>query len=192
MADVDILHFSDDEEANRYLAEEPLALLVGALLDQQVPMEWAFRSPRVLADRLGGDLSAERVAAMSPDELAEIFSTKPALHRYPGSMAKRVHALCEHLVEHHGGRAEDVWEPATDARDLVKRLTALPGFGKDKSRVFVAVLGRRLGFRPEGWEEQAADWPSVADADGPGAIARIREAKAAWKAEQKQRSGKQR
>lgn len=179
---VDILHFTGNEDADRYLAAEPLALLVGMLLDQQVPMERAFLAPFLLRERLGRDLDARGIAAMDPDELAATFSERPALHRFPGSMAKRVHALCEHLAEHHDARPEAVWEGAATGKELLGRLHALPGFGKEKARVFVAVLGKRLGFRPEGWEDEAADWPTVADADAPGAIERVREAKAAWKA----------
>ncbi len=181
MADVEMLHFTENEDANRLLAGDPLALLMGMMLDQQVPMEWAFKSPHDLRERLGGQLDAAAISAMDPEKLAEVFSKKPALHRFPGSMAKRVHALCEHLVEHYGGDAEAVWRDVDDAKELLKRLTDLPGFGKEKSRVFVAILGRRLGVTPEGWEKLAADWPSAADLDAPGAIERVREAKRAWK-----------
>lgn len=182
---VDILHFTGDEVADRYLAREPLALLIGMLLDQQVPMEWAFRSPSALRERLGGDLDARVIAATDPDDLVDVFSEKPALHRYPGSMAKRVHALCEYLVEEYDGSAERLWIDAASGADLSRRLRALPGFGEEKAKVFVAVLGKRLGIRPDGWEDYAADWPTVADADAPGAIERVREAKAAWKAGRK-------
>lgn len=184
-AQPEALYFTGDEDADRFLAQSPLAVLIGMLLDQQVPMEWAFRSPSVLRERLGGDLEADRITATDPEKLVELFSEKPALHRFPGSMAKRVHALCEHLIEHYDGRAEAVWEGVEDARELLRRLQDLPGFGREKSRVFVAVLGRRLGVQPDGWEEVAADWPTVADADRPGAIEQIREAKAAWKASKK-------
>jgi len=191
MPTVDVLHFTGDAAADRYLARDPLALLVGMLLDQQVPMEWAFRSPWLLRDRLGADhLDAAQIVAMDPDKVAEIFATKPALHRYPASMARRVHALCEYLVEHHGGRAEAVWQGASTGKDLFDRLTDLPGFGREKAMVFVAILGRRLRVRPKGWDAYAADWPTIADADKPGAIAEIREAKAAWKASGKKASGK--
>lgn len=195
MAKADVLHFTGDREADELLARDPLALLIGMLLDQQVPMEWAFKSPWLLRERLGpeflgnaGRLDAGRIAAMDPDELAAVFSQKPALHRYPGSMAKRVHTLCRHVEAEYGGRTEEIWTGAADGRDLLERLLALPGFGKEKARIFVAVLGRRLGVAPPGWEEVAADWPSVADADAPGAIERIREAKAAWKAAGKKKT----
>ncbi|HVM39375.1 MAG TPA: HhH-GPD-type base excision DNA repair protein [Acidimicrobiia bacterium] len=179
------LHFTGDTEADDFLAREPLALLVGMLLDQQVPMERAFKAPWQLRERLSGRLDAAAVAAMDPDEFAARFSEKPALHRFPGSMGKRVHALCEYLVEHYDGRAESVWEGVDSGEELFDRLRALPGFGEEKARIFVAVLGRRLGVTPPGWEEKAADWPTIADVDGPGALERVREAKAAWKASKK-------
>lgn len=186
MSKGDVLHFTGEPEADRFLAHDPLALLLGMLLDQQVPMEWAFKSPWLLRERLGADhLDAAEIASMDPDKLVELFSQKPALHRYPGSMAKRVHALCEYLVEHHRGSAEAVWKGATTGKALFDRLTALPGFGREKAMVFVAVLGRRVGVTPRGWEDYGADWPTIADADAPGAIERIREAKAAWKASKK-------
>lgn len=188
MATLDALHFTGDPDADKFLARDPLALVIGMLLDQQVPMEWAFRSPWVLRERLGTDhLDASEIAALGPDKLAEVFSEKPALHRYPGSMAKRTHALCEHLVEHHRGDPERVWKQATTGKELYERLLALPGYGKEKTKIFVAILGRFFGVEPEGWEDYQATWPSVADADAPGAIEKIREAKAAWKASGKKK-----
>jgi uncharacterized HhH-GPD family protein len=176
------LPFTGDPDADRYLAEEPLALLVGMLLDQQVPMEWAFRSPWVLRERLGGSLEAGRIAAMGEDDVIAVFAEKPALHRYPGSMAKRVRELCGTIAEEYGGDASRVWRDAADAKDLYQRLRGLPGFGDEKARIFVKVVGLRLGAAPPGWEEFAIERPSVADVDGPGAIEKVREAKAAWKA----------
>jgi len=188
MTPVTRLHFTGDQDADEFLARDPLALLLGMLLDQQVPMEWAFRSPAVLRDRLGTKgLDAGRIAALDPERLVEVFSEKPALHRYPGSMAKRAHALCEYLVEHHGGRADAVWADAGSGKELFDRLVALPGFGKEKAKIFVAILGRFLGVQPDGWTDYQATWPSIADADGPGAIEKIREAKAAWKASGKKK-----
>lgn len=190
MGKVDVLHFTGDPGADEFLARDPLALLVGMLLDQQVPMEWAFRSPFLLRERLSQDhLDAGRIAAMDPEVLAKVFAQKPALHRYPASMAKRVHALCGYLVDHHGGDAERVWAEASTGKDLFDRLNSLPGFGREKTMVYIAVLGRRLDVRPDGWEAYAADWPTIADAERPGAIEKIREAKAAWKASGK-KSGK--
>jgi uncharacterized HhH-GPD family protein len=184
---VEALVFTDSEEANRLLATEPLALLIGMLLDQQVPMEWAFSAPHLLKQRLGGRLDCAEIAGMDPDALAAAFSQKPALHRYPGSMAARTQALCRHLVEHHDGRAERVWEGAPTGSELLARLRELPGFGEQKARIFVAVLGKRLGIGPPGWEEAAghygqAGYFSVADVDGPDALARVRDYKRAQKA----------
>jgi uncharacterized HhH-GPD family protein len=182
---VEALHFTPDDQANRLLAAEPFAVMLGMLLDQQVPMEWAFGAPALLKERLGGTLDPAAIAAMPPDDLEAIFRTKPALHRYPGSMAKRTHALATFLVDHYGGRAENVWNDAATGDELLKRVNALPGFGKDKSRIFVGLLGKRLDVRPPGWEEAAADWPSIADVDTYGRVLEIREKKRAHKAAMK-------
>jgi uncharacterized HhH-GPD family protein len=180
------LYFTADAAANRLLAEQPLALMLGMLLDQQVTMEWAFGAPLLLEQRLGVDqLDAVAIAAMDPAELDALFRDKPALHRYPGSMAKRTHDLCRHLVEHYDGRAEHVWAGVATGEELLERVQALPGFGKDKSRIFVGLLGKRLGVRPEGWEQVAADWPSIADVDSFERVAEIREKKRAAKAAKK-------
>jgi uncharacterized HhH-GPD family protein len=180
------LYFTADAEANRLLAEEPLGLMLGMLLDQQVTMEWAFGAPLLLERRLGVDhLDADAIAAMDPSELEAVFRDKPALHRYPGSMAKRTHDLCRHLVEHYDGRAENVWAGVATGEELLERVQALPGFGKDKSRIFVGLLGKRLGVRPAGWEQVAADWPSIADVDSFERVAEIRAKKRAAKAAKK-------
>jgi uncharacterized HhH-GPD family protein len=170
-----------DPEADALLGRDPLALLIGMLLDQQVSMELAFLGPLRLQQRLGG-LDAHEVAAMDPDALAAAFSQKPAVHRFPGSMARRTQELCRALVEHHDGRAEVLWEEAVTGEELVARLEALPGFGKEKARIFAAVLGKRLGVTPPGWEEAAAPFSddqrrSVADAVDPEALLEVR----AWK-----------
>jgi uncharacterized HhH-GPD family protein len=174
-----------DAEADRLLVEEPLALLIGMLLDQQVPMEWAFRGPHTLKARLG-TLDAAAIAAMDPAELEATFRAKPALHRYPGAMAQRTHALCRHLVDEYGGDAAAVWRDAGTAAELYRRLRALPGYGEEKAKIFLAILGKRLGQAPAGWEEAAAPFSdgtprSVADIDSPAALARVREFKAARK-----------
>jgi uncharacterized HhH-GPD family protein len=171
-----------DDDANRLLAEDPLALTIGMLLDQQVPMEWAFASPAKLRDRLGGRLDATEIAAMGPDAVAAVFSEKPALHRFPGSMGRRAHALCQHLVDHHHGDAADVWEGATDAADLSARVRALPGFGEEKAGIFIALLAKRFGRAPEGWEAYAgpfadAEPRSVADVADADSLLDVR----AWK-----------
>jgi uncharacterized HhH-GPD family protein len=178
----DALHFTSDPEANRLLAQEPLAVLLGMLLDQQVTMEWAFGAPLLLKRRLGADhLDAGAIAAMDPVALEAIFRDKPALHRYPGSMAKRTHDLCTFIVDNYDGRTEAIWTGAASGDELLARVLALPGFGKDKARIFVGLLGKRLGVRPPGWEQAAADWASIADVDSFERVAEIREKKRAVK-----------
>jgi len=176
------LPFTADPQANRLLAREPFALLLGMLLDQQVTMEWAFSAPAMLAERMGEAPTATAVAARDPDELEALFRATPALHRYPGSMARRAHALAEAVVAETGGRTERLWVGVGTGTELLARLRSLPGFGPDKARIFVGVLGKRLGVRPEGWEAVAADWPSIADVDRFERVAEIREAKRAAKA----------
>ncbi len=178
----DALHFTDDPAANRFLAEEPLAVLLGMLLDQQFPMERAFHSPYELRERMGGTFDAAAIAAMDPDDLAAVFSERPALHRFPGSMGKRAHAVCQHLVESYGGEAENLWADAATGKELYRRLRELPGFGEAKARIFVGLLGKRLGVHPEGWEEVAADWPSIADVASFDDVATLREQKRQMKA----------
>jgi uncharacterized HhH-GPD family protein len=148
-------------------------------------MEWAFGAPRLLRERLGGSLDAATVAAMDPGDLEAIFRAKPALHRYPGSMAKRTHALCAHVVERYSGKAENIWAGVSSGDELLARVLALPGFGADKARIFVGLLGKRLGVQPPGWESVAADWASIADVDSYERIGEIREQKRALKAAKK-------
>lgn len=181
------LPITGDEEADALLAADPLALLIGMLLDQQVPMEWAFRGPARLRERLGGTLDAGALAAMPVDDLVAVFSEKPALHRFPGAMAKRTQALCRYLVEEHRGDAAALWRDAVTGEELLARVRALPGFGDEKARIFVALLGKRFGVRPRGWEEAAAPFSdgaprSVADVDSPEALERVRRWKKAQKA----------
>jgi len=179
------LAVTGDPAADRLLNTDPLALLVGMLLDQQVPMEWAFRGPATLVNRLGG-LDAGAVADMDPEAFLEACQAKPAIHRFPRSMAGRIQDLCRHLVDHHGGDAADIWRGASDGADLSCRLRALPGYGAEKTMIFVAILAMRLGVAPEGWEAAAGpfadDVPrSVAVIDSPAALATVR----AWKKAQK-------
>lgn len=162
----EMLFFTESEEANRLLARDGLALMIGMLLDQQFPMERAFYGPYLLSERLGEELDASRIASWAPEDLEAIFRGPPAIHRYPGSMAQRTQEMCRVIVDEYDGRAENIWETAADAGDLLKRLKALPGWGEAKSRIFIGVLGKRLGVAPEGWEEKAADWPSIADVAG--------------------------
>jgi uncharacterized HhH-GPD family protein len=186
---------TSDEDANRFLVEDPLALLIGMLLDQQVPMEWAFRGPYTLRERLGGGdrLDASAIAALGPDKVEELFRAKPALHRFPGSMGKRTHALCQYIVDEYGGDAGAVWRDASTGNELLERLEALPGYGQEKARIFLAILGKRLGVAPPGWEEAAAPFSdatprSVADIDSRESFQRVREWKRMQKAQKKSKA----
>jgi uncharacterized HhH-GPD family protein len=174
-------------EADALLDENPLALLLGMLLDQQFPMERAFAGPRLLADRLGGTLDARALADADPDELTALFTGPPAVHRYPGSMAQRTQAVCRHIVNNYDGDVTRLWAEAADGRDLLKRLTALPGFGKQKGQIFVALLGKQRGVQPDGWREAAGGYGlpdvhrSVADVVDAESLAAVR----SYKQEQK-------
>ena len=182
------LPFTGDPRADKYLVEDPLALLIGMVLDQQVPVEKAFAGPWVLRQRLGTKLDAANIAAMPSDELTALFVERPALHRFPGSMAARVQDLCRLLVQDYGGDAAAVWTTAATGDELFKRVKALPGFGEHKARIFVALLAKQLGVRPKGWETAAGPFgkagalASVADIDSPGALLAVREHKRAMKA----------
>ncbi|MET8078318.1 HhH-GPD-type base excision DNA repair protein [Streptomyces sp. NPDC005303] len=183
------LHLAQDPEADELLGRSPLAALVGMLLDQQVPMEWAFKGPRTIADRLGAsDLDAHDIAAQDPEAFVALLSEKPAVHRYPGSMAKRIQQLCQYLVEHYDGQAELVWKGVDDGRELLRRLEELPGFGKQKAQIFLALLGKQLGVRPKGWREAAGaygqpkSFRSVADITGPESLTKVRAHKQEMKA----------
>jgi len=186
---VPTLRIAQDPAADELLARDPLALLVGMLLDQQFPMERAFGSPRLLADRLGVEtLSAAGLADADPEHLVTVFKGPPALHRYPGSMAARTQELCRLLVERYDGRAEGLWADAPDGATLLRRLGELPGFGAQKSKIFLALLGKQYGVTPTGWREAAGDYGiegshrSVADITGPESLAEVRR----FKQEQKQ------
>ncbi|MCW2634312.1 MAG: hypothetical protein JWQ99_679 [Blastococcus sp.] len=182
------LRIAQDAAADELLGRDPLALLVGMLLDQQFPMERAFGSPRLLADRLGVDsLSASALAAADPEQLVQVFRGPPALHRYPGSMAARTQDLCRLLVERYDGRPEGLWADVPDGAALLARLGELPGFGAQKSKIFLALLGKQYGVTPSGWREAAGDYGtdgshrSVADITGPESLAEVRRFKQAQK-----------
>jgi uncharacterized HhH-GPD family protein len=182
------LHLAQDPEADALLSSSPLALLIGMVLDQQVPLEWAFRAPRELANRLGKPLDAAALAAMDPEKLTALFAGKPSLHRYPASMAKRVQALAADLAQHYGGEPTNVWKDATSGKELLARIKALPGFGDQKARIFVALLAKQLGVRPEGWEQVSAPYGeagstrSVADIVDDASLVKVREYKKTMKA----------
>ncbi|WP_127357083.1 HhH-GPD-type base excision DNA repair protein [Actinacidiphila soli] len=175
------LRLSQQPEADELLGRSPLALLTGILLDQQVPMEWAFSGPHAIAQRMGrDDLDAHEIASYDPEDFAALLAAKPAVHRYPGSMAKRVQQLAQYLVEHYDGDAEAIWRDASSGQELLDRLKALPGFGEQKARIFLAPLGKRLGVRPPGWREAAGpygedgSYRSVADITGPDSLDKVR------------------
>ncbi len=185
------LYLSGDEAADELLSTDPLALVVGMVLDQQVPLERAFRSPYDLRERLGGRLDVAELASMDPEVLAAVFSEKPALHRFPKSMAGRVQEVCAVIVDSYGGDAAAIWTSAADGTGLLANVKALPGFGEQKARIFVALLGKQLGVRPTGWEKAASPYGdagsfrSVADIDSPEALAKVRQYKQKMKAEAK-------
>jgi uncharacterized HhH-GPD family protein len=185
------LHLSQDPKADALLSKNPFALLVGMVLDQQVPLEWAFASPLELQRRLGKTLDAKRIAQMDPEALASAFSSRPALHRYPGSMATRVQELAKLVVERYGGRAEGIWTGATSGADLLGRVKELPGFGEQKAKIFVALLGKQLDVAPRGWEAVSAPYGdagtfcSVADITDTDTLNKVRAYKQALKAANK-------
>jgi uncharacterized HhH-GPD family protein len=175
------LHFTGDDEADRLLAEEPLALLVGFVLDQQVTVQKAFSGPLVLRRRLG-TLDAATIAGADPGELEELFRERPAIHRFPGNMARRVQELCAAVAEDYGGRAERVWLEAESGEELKRRLLALPGIGPMKTGSLLAILGKRFGVRPPGWEDVAPAHPTLGDVDSYEALEAYQEKKRAYKA----------
>lgn len=177
----DRLHFTGNDDADALLAREPFALLIGFALDQQVPVQTAFSGPLKLKQRLGS-LDAGEIARTDPGRLESIFREKPAIHRFPGTMAQRVQDLAATISEEYGGNAERVWTEAGDARDLEARLRALPGFGDMKVRAMLGVLVKRFGVRPSGIEDVAPKHPTLGDVDSPEALAAYQEKKRAHKA----------
>jgi len=182
------LYITGDSEADQLLNTQPLALLIGMLLDQQISMELAFIGPARLSERLAHPLDAGRIAAMDPEKFAEFVKMKPALHRFPGSMAARIQQLCQHLVDNYDGDAEAIWRGVRRGDVVFQRLVALPGYGEEKARIFVAILAKRFGKRPSGWEDAAGPFAdatprSVADIHSEQSHTAVRE----WKKEQKAR-----
>jgi uncharacterized HhH-GPD family protein len=182
------LHITGDAEADALLSSDPLALLIGMLLDQQVPMETAFAGPAKLRQRLG-HLDAAKIAAHDPDAFVETCKTPPAVHRFPGSMAGRIQSLCAAVAEQWDGDAAAIWtRGAPDGAEVLRRLEALPGFGAQKARIFVALLGKQYGFDAPGWREAAGAYGdegshrSVADIVDPASLGKVREFKRAQKA----------
>jgi uncharacterized HhH-GPD family protein len=185
------LHISQDVGADKVVSSNPFALITGMLLDQQVMIEVAFSAPAELQRRLGKKITPALVAAMDPDDLAAVFSQRPALHRYPKSMAKRVHDLGRELMADYGGDTERVWRDADSGSELVARLHALPGFGEQKAKIFAALLGKQLSVRPAGWREATSPYGdegsfrSVADIVDSETLNRVRAFKQDLKAKTK-------
>lgn len=185
------MYLATTDDANRLLEHDPLALLVGMLLDQQIPMDKAFTSPHVLATRLGvARLDAVQLAAHDPEQFEAIFRQVPALHRFPAAMARRVQELARVIVDRYDGDAASVWTTAQSGPQLVERIAGLPGFGTQKARIFTALLGKQFAVRPKGWRQaagaygEAGSHRSIADVTDAAALAKVR----AFKKEQKARS----
>jgi uncharacterized HhH-GPD family protein len=177
-----------DAEANELLQRSPLALIIGMVLDQQVPFEWAFSAPHELTKRLGHEPTARELAEYDPDALAEIFSQRPALHRFPKANAKRVQEVCQLLVDRYDGDVVRLWTDAKTGQELLKRISELAGFGKQKAQIMVALLGKQYGVQPKGWREAAGDYgpagsyKSVADITDLDSLAKVRSYKQEMKA----------
>jgi uncharacterized HhH-GPD family protein len=188
VAPPETLRLAQDPDADALLSSDPLALLMGMLLDQQFPLEWAFRAPWRLAQRMERtSLDAAEIAGYDPEAFVKLMAGPPALHRYPAAMAERVQALCRLVVEQYGGDAAALWRTAGTGKELLARLRALPGFGEQKARIFVALLGKQLGVRPEGWREVAGPYGedgsrrSAADVTDAETLAEVRAFKQAAK-----------
>ena len=182
------MYLTGDDMADALLASDGNALLIGMVLDQQVPMEKAFSGPAVIAERMGGHLDVAAIAAADPEEFAALCSRPPAVHRFPGSMAGRVQGVCRVLVESYGGDAVNLWTDVPSGVELRKRIAALPGFGAQKAAIFVALLGKQYGAQPPGWREAAGAFGedgsriSVADVVDEESLGQVRAAKKAAKA----------
>jgi len=182
---VNTLFITGDPTADKLLNTNGTALLIGMLLDQQVPMEWAFKGPFTLKQRLG-HLDTRKIAAMDQETFVALCCEKPAIHRFPASMARRIHELCGILATTYGGKGENTWADVKTGAELFERLRTLPGYGEEKAQIFVALLGKRMGVRPRGWKEAAGVFGdheprTVADIDSPEQLLKVR----AWKKAEK-------
>jgi uncharacterized HhH-GPD family protein len=180
------IHITGDEAADQVLTDDPFALLAGMMLDQQYPMEHAFRGPAKVLDRFG-TLDPARIAAADPEEFAALCATPPAIHRFPGSMSARLQALAALIVERYDARTERLWTEATSGKELLARVMELPGFGKQKAQIFVSLLAKQLGVRPPGWETVVGSYAeegyrSVADVVDPESLQKVRDFKKQQKA----------
>jgi uncharacterized HhH-GPD family protein len=186
-----VIQLSGNPAADKLLTDDPLALVIGMVLDQQIPLEKAFTSPFELKERLDGSLDAGKIAAMDPDALADVFAERPALHRFPRSMASRVQAVCRLITDTYHGDAAAVWNSAADSKELLANVRALPGFGAQKARIFIALLGKQMGLTTPGWQQvstpygQPGTFQSVADIDSPAALLKVRQFKQKKKAQAK-------
>ena len=185
------LCLAQEHEADQLLSKNPFALLVGMLLDQQVPMETAFAGPQKIADRMGG-LDAAEIADYDPDKFADLCSERPAIHRFPGSMAKRIQALAQIIVDRYDGDATALWTAGDpDGAELLRRLKDLPGFGEQKARIFLALLGKQYAVTPKGWRAAAGEYGkagthlSVADIADARSLEQVRSYKKQMKAAKK-------
>ncbi|BAK35545.1 hypothetical protein MLP_25310 [Microlunatus phosphovorus NM-1] len=184
-------YLTGDPDADALLDSDLNALLIGMVLDQQVAMEKAFSGPAVIAERMGGSFDVTAIASMPEDEFVALCAAKPAIHRFPGSMGKRVHQVCRVLVDSYDGRAENVWADAGTGAEVKRALMSLPGFGAEKATIFTAVLGKRRGVTPPGWRDAAGAFGeegvfrSVADIVDQESLQRVRETKRAVKAAKK-------
>jgi uncharacterized HhH-GPD family protein len=187
------IHITGDARADEVLTDSPFALLVGMMLDQQYPMEHAFRGPAKVLERFGS-IDPAKIAAADPAEFKALCSTPPAIHRFPGSMAERLQTLAAIVEEQYGGQAERLWTEASSGADLLKRVMALPGFGRQKAQIFTALVAKQLDVRPEGWEKAVGDYAlegyrSVADVVDPASLLKVREYKQQKKAAAKAAGG---
>jgi uncharacterized HhH-GPD family protein len=189
------IHITGDTDADQVLNDNPFALLVGMMLDQQYPMEHAFRGPHKVLTRFGS-MEPGAIAAADPAEFATLCTTPPAIHRYGGSMAARLQQLAQLVEEKYDGHAERIWTGASSGQELLARIQELPGFGKQKAQIFVALLAKQLGVRPEGWEQAVGAYAedgyrSVADVTDPASLQKVRDFKKAKKAEAKAKADTQ-
>ena len=182
------LRLSMDPDADKLLSDDPLALLIGMVLDQQIPLEWAFTGPKTIRDRLGHDLDVKELASMDPDAFVKVCLGPPAVHRFPAANAQRIQDLCQIIVDEYDGDAAAIWDTAADGKELLKRVKALPGFGDMKAKIFVALLGKQLKVTPKGWKEAAGDFAkagtfmSVADITDEKSLGKVRSYKQQKKA----------
>ena len=185
------LRLTGDPEADQLLTDDDNAMLIGMVLDQQVPMEKAFSGPLVIAQRMGGSFDVAKIAAMSEDDFVAVCSQRPAIHRFPAAMAKRIHRVCQVLTEEYGGQAANLWNQAQSGEEVKANLERLPGFGADKAAIFTAVLGKLRGVTPEGWRTAAGyygepdTFRSVADILDDDSLQKVRETKRSVKAAKK-------